>query len=107
MTIVDKYIKFNNSVFLDWTIRILFTLSIIPLALHTYDHYQPLIIVVMSLLSIWLYFIKWRLVALIPLLYLMIFHTMDIVSWENHNADKTEIYIDSVAVKPFVIPDSI
>ncbi len=100
----EKYLKWNNSSLLDWTIRILFTLDILPLGLHTFDHYEPGIIVFILIIGVWLYFIKWRILALLALLFLLYFNIMGYVSSSNnYNSNNREVYIDSLSTKSYSV----
>lgn len=76
MSLTDRYKRLNSSRIIDWTIRLLFTINLFPVGIYIYPHYEPIIIVVLSIISVWFYFFNWKLASLIPQLYLTFFNVL-------------------------------
>lgn len=73
---IEVYLKINASEALVWVIRGLFTIDILPAGLFHFDHYQGPIILLLSLIGIWLHFVKWNIPALLWLVYTLLFTIM-------------------------------
>jgi len=61
------YTKLNQSIHVEWLTRILITINLIFSVTVEDEHYFPLIIIGLSLISLWLYCYKNKLIALFPL----------------------------------------
>jgi hypothetical protein len=58
---------------IEWACRILFTINILLPGINYDDgHYYPLDVLVLVIVSLWLYFFRLKLLALVPLLFALL-----------------------------------
>jgi hypothetical protein len=74
LKIIDFYKKVNNSVWTEWIFRILISLVFIKNVVVIQEEYYPDSAWAPTLIALWLYFFKQRLIGLIPLILAMLIH---------------------------------
>jgi len=70
----EKYTSVNNSRFIEWLCRILITANLVLAGLQTDEHWYPADVVALTIIALWAYFLKGKLLSLVPLLMGLFIH---------------------------------
>jgi hypothetical protein len=74
LSLYQKHKAINNSRFVDWVCRILISIDLLMIIGTIPDHFYPDMIIAFVLIAFWLYLLRARLIALLPLLFGLYIH---------------------------------
>ncbi|PZR27091.1 MAG: hypothetical protein DI535_11795 [Citrobacter freundii] len=77
-SIVQTYRQLNSSTWTEWVFRLFFTWSFIHTGVVMPGEHYPDTNWLLILISIWCYFMRWRVIAFIPLFFCEFIHSVHV-----------------------------